>query len=469
MNFKKIGNFKIDNVEYIALMNEKCDTFYLRKENKKLFFPTEEEIIKIYKVFHFEDHILKEKYSFNAYVKFQKKLVPYVLAMSLLFSVSGCADEKDTIKKLSKNGIEVERICDSDIYNIKSVDVRKINLDDYKMAASIFGTTSIKEKCVPSNFNLEGVEQTNFESLYKTIENMSCSSEIKKVLKEAVKNIKDSELEIDLDVLNYNLSRATFKTFKKDEKSDMDGFFDPFKQEISISDELEVNSDRWKSVIIHEAIGHGMASTYVKEKAILCDPSDICITIDEEGNLKGHDNIGFSLDEALAEIITSRANLEKLNSMNSGYSTNVYYLVTLCDLVECSVSDFANYGVGYLLERMKNYGVENPLRQIMSLDLEESVRRKKIEGEELSSGMHTIIECTNDIAKKKIDSGIEFDEVYTWCSKVLNKYREYIDLVEYNGQEAIYNGKSMFVYPIIVEDYVLSEIENMKKNIKNIL
>ena len=143
------------------------------------------------------------------------------------------------------------------------------------------------------------------------------------------------------------------------------GTFDCFNHEIKLCNDIKdndkYNNDKYNLVFLHEMLGHGMTDAYYDEMKVYCSIDQPVIIKDDNGNIAGNSLYGQAFTEAMAQIITVTAlNKQLTKERISYYDLCMVQLLMLCEDNNCSIVDYANNGVNYLTDKMKENDINDP-------------------------------------------------------------------------------------------------------------
>ena len=190
MKLRVIGSINYKNKNYCVLINKRLDRYYaILDENNNLLPLSLEEYLEI------KNYVIKNSLSnnkavrigdtvdINPMVKIGKKLVPLVLAINIMLSMSGCANGKSgALDVFSDNGIEIStNIDDTDMYYINSIDNSKLSEDNkLGISKSFLEDCSYDVSCTPNELsNYIKYEEITWDDVIKAIkDNKNITDEI---------------------------------------------------------------------------------------------------------------------------------------------------------------------------------------------------------------------------------------------------------------------------------------------------
>lgn len=448
------SKFRYNNSEYLLLINNKCQRFYLKINNNNVDYVTMEEYININNTLFSAKFLTGYKrIEVKPLIKIKNKLISLSLATSILLSLSGCAKGNDkTINGLSEIGIETSIISnDYDIYKVTGA-----NLDNKtkygNVDFSFFSDTPFSVICTPSIFgDYVGKSNISYNDLKNTIKNNdNIPKDVKNIINEGIENLEKENFNMNYSVLDYNLERLTVEYVDPQEINNNAGIFDAYTSTAKINKEIKDKLFFSKEILIHEIIGHGSTRAYDKEKGIYCDVTVLYLNIDENGSISDAYNYGAFGVEGIADIITSIANKKKIKTNDAGYTTNVYELSTLCSSVGITVEDYANNGIEYLTNKMLEQGIDNPYQIITSLDNTALLLQQNSLIQSNSTSVFI------DYYKELSESNLDIDTL----KKSTIAYSDYVDIEKIGDLNVIIKliDEDTFdlIQPEIVTDYVNS-------------
>lgn len=376
--FRVLGKIKHRESFYLILLNKKHEKYFIKETTSGDYdYPDVEEYLELNKLYNSGFVVYGTKtINIKPMVRVKEKLVPLVVASSLLFSLVGCGTIEDTTKSLADNGIYLEDgiIKNDNLYILSKID-KGAKSNDYLDISQIKDYPYSKQ-CVPAEFSkIMGLENITYNDIRDAINgNKNIKEEDKKILLDAIDNLEKKNFNMDLAVLYYNLINLKIDYRPIDEFSNLAGYFNHFTKTAIIVDEFaednNQNKDIRKITLIHEIIGHGSTRTYFPdEDGILCDISYNSVNINEKGSITGTGTIGHTFMEAIAEMITYYGTNKEISYGDSGYIVEMYYLQALCNSNGVSMVDFANNGINYLMTKMLENNVKDPQFLIMIGDI----------------------------------------------------------------------------------------------------
>ena len=416
------GAFKYKGETYHLYIDDRCKKYFYKVVDGKLDYITLEEyiginkdIFSIHNVLNKKCHILPEPL-----IKIKNKLVPYLLVGSLLFSLTGCASGKEKTKEgLSDIGIEIEDVSDQNDYYL----ITKIDDSDKKNYGGV-DYSELKEihfskKYTPAEFGKYiGKENVSFDDLREVTKgNENIPEEIKELILSGIENLEEQDFNINYAVLYYNLKRMNVHYVYSSETFGNSGLFYYTTSEVRINNNIKNGMSNYeKKVILHEILGHGSTSAYNEEDQVLCNLTNLYLEIDESGKDSGFSIFGASLDEGMADIISSISLGRPLQQDEYGYPTFMYAISLFCSTLDISIEEFANNGINYLIDKMKEKGIANPYQLIARIDNTFTLIR---------NNMNEIIENTDlftDYIEEMHNLGVSKEKL----DKDANSYKKYV-------------------------------------------
>ena len=390
--------------------------------------------------------------------KLLKRLTSLVLCTTMLGNLVACG--KPTEEELIINPLNVSD--DYDLYSVEnSVPKFYQSLDISKYDMVMYDPYEYKGHYSVYQFNEMVSDGATNEDVIDTINNNdSMDSKLKDILITGLNNLKENNVDINLNILKYNLERIKVKhidSIKSDETM-ITAKFDAFKQEVLIDDKLAAYYD-YNKLICHEILGHGSTQAYYKEEELYFN-STVNIKRVMNGETDMYCPLGYSFDEALADYIAIKATNKKIDNatMDGIYSEQLYAFLIMCESLDITPNDYIQYGMNKVLDIVREKKLSDSLGWITNLDVK---------------NMYMI--CAN------IDTGFSFNDiVYNYMRAVMNEdstidkdkinkmtdsYKDYIIPYNYNGHEYIITGTQDLLYIDIqaVKDAIMSEYNNTHK------
>ncbi|MEE3342569.1 MAG: hypothetical protein VZS44_00580 [Bacilli bacterium] len=461
MEYKVVGGVKYKKNNYLILMNNRLDKYYVGVGENGELIPLE---LKEY--LELKDYIFRmknknnsgvmvgDKLNINPMVRIGKKLVPLVLATNIIFSLNGCGNNKNsTINELSKNGIEVTQVDNSkNLYFIDSIhtDLIKDN-NSINIEKDYFGDLDIDVTCLPSELNQYlNYGETTWDDIINIIKNnKSINDELEKLLIQGINNLDKEKYNYDLTTLRYNLENIKIEYCEDSELPDnWGGLFDPYECSIQIG-KSQVKTEKFKHILFHEIIGHGSQEAYVKtdKQKILSTNSSYYIVIESNGNISDAGKFGNSFNESFADVMACSLKGEKLDcELQVGYPSLDYYCNTVINSCNGNYSNYVNNGTEYLTEIMTENNIKDPYECITYSDLElyaincSDGNIIPYTGEYVdTSFVYIINQYIKLFIDGKLKEGYSKDEVYDYVSNLIKSNDDLIKYINMNNDKVFYS------------------------------
>lgn len=308
---------------------------------------------------------------------FKNKILPFILGSTILSTMSSCTISKSIIDKLEDNGINIEVINEypgSNIYKITSYSIDGMNKFSTKNVINDYiETVNYDVICTPSEFSkYTGEYDLTWDDIRNTLDNTDLEDEYKSIILDGLNHLEEKEFNMDLAALNYNLKNLKIEykdSFDEVLMGDIVAKFNADSQSIEINNNY-IDTPYFKRTLIHELLGHGMTNAYyINEDGlkVYCKTSMYSCII-EDDKYKGKYMLGNSLEEALAEFISYYATGEKMMYDDTMYITSEYGLLLLCESNGIKIGDYANKGIEYLINKMKDNNLGHQINYIKCLD-----------------------------------------------------------------------------------------------------
>jgi len=371
--------------------------------------------------------------------KFKNSTLSFILSTTILGTFVSCSNNIED--KLAKKGIDIEVINEyeeKDLYKMNSFNSKVIDEFD-KSKFIINNTPSVDYSilCTPIEFSKYTNEHDiSYDDIRNTINSIDIDTNIKNLLLSGINNLEGNNFNMNLDVLNYNLKRL--KVVYSDDMevgiSQAIAQYDPKDGTVIIGSEA-FDSPEFEDIFLHEVLGHGMTTAYIPEKDLLCSTSFLTCII-EDNKYKGNYEVGRALDEALAEIIRMKATNRKIDNEGTFYSPCVYSLLILLETNNISISEYANNGVEYLLEKLKENNLGKQIDFITNLDMK--LLYISVYNQDIDYTLNDMIMgYLYNVIDNKMDNGNSVDNIRNNINNVVNSYDSYIKPYKYNDLNII--------------------------------
>ena len=295
-----------------------------------------------------------------------KRIVPILVAGTTIISVAGCSSKKENkveITNTYNNAYSIEKYKDVPyLYSIKSYDTEKAKGTTYEMK-KIHKSYDIK--CTPIEFEkYTGESNITWEDVRNTINNSKFDEYHKGLLLKGINNLEDNNFNANLSALNYNIKNIEIEYVDSYQRDGILGEFNCFEHKITLAEKIE-DSKKYEEVFLHEMLGHGTTDAYLDDSKVYCSIDTPTYVTNTSNKFVGYSLYGEAFTEAMAQIIAITAlDNDLCEEYQSGYDLDMVELLMLCKDNKCSLSDYANYGVNKLIEKMKTNGIDNPYSTI---------------------------------------------------------------------------------------------------------
>ena len=470
MKYKELTRFKYNDKIFTMLLNSDGIRYFMEVlNNGHLDYPELKDFIYLSKKYN---SINRFKYKFKSFyngdikVKIKNQVVSLALASLVMFSSSSCLNDKqkdnydETISMFQKkeyDGLSLEKVdYSSNIFLVKSIDISKLDSKDFLIDPSYCYDYSYNDIVSPNEvgnyLNKTGVTS---EELISLIYNLECSSFIKETLIDGIKNIENSRININKDVLYYNLQNLKivyFDEVKDSRKSDCEmGMFDAYTHTVFL--DRKYNSEN-KDIICHEILGHGSCNLFIDESKIKCCISPRFFITDIDGRISQACDFGSSFEEGYCDIISSFATNSLVDTEKSSYGLFVYGGLTILKMSDISINEYANIGALGLLKRdSQNFSFVDKLNAISSFD----TLYLMVVNEESFALDYTddMINCYDKYITNMINRGCTIDEI---SDKVYQTEYVYVPFIKLsllrNSNPIIFSQSSENSFVMLVPEVI---------------
>lgn len=402
---------------------------------------------------------------------FNKKIIAFLLAGTTTLSLQGCSkkNNKETKSDKSLYSIELEEDAayelkqNEDIpylYDVIKYDVEKSKGKIYEMKAI---KKSYNVKCTPIEFKKYTNNQNiTWEDLKTTINKSKFNNHDKNILLEGVNNLEKNNFNIDLSVINYNIKNISIE-YKKEFEDDVLGEFDCFNHKMYLSENIK-NEKKYKVVLLHEMLGHGMTDAYIDELKVYCSIDVPTYAMDTNNNYGGYELYGNAFTEAMAQYIAILGLDQELDKEYvCTYDLNIVELLMLCKDNNCTPVEYANNGVKLLTNKMKK-NILNPHELI-------SIISRNLESVEI--GENTLVESETlmlNYFTERIDNmykeGKNIEEVNLIISELFNYSLQYVMTLKENSCDIIGVESDQVNFTRLYSSIGMYACETTQENIK---
>lgn len=366
-----------------------------------------------------------------------KRIMSLLVAGATMISVSSCSNKKDDRPEKIKeynHAYSIEKYKDIPyLYSIKSYDLEKAKGTIYEMK-KIHKSYNIK--CTPVDFGkYAGEKDITWEDVRNTINNSKFDEYHKDVLLKGVNNLEKNNFNANLSTLNYNIKNIEIEYADSYQRDGILGEFNCFEHKITLSKKIE-NQNKYKEVFLHEMLGHGSTDAYLDDSKVYCSIDTPTYVTNTKDNFIGYSLYGEAFTEAMAQIIAITALDKELSEEHqSGYDLDMVELLMLCKDNKCSISDYANYGVNKLIEKMKENGIDNPYNLIAMISYNHESAITANEMEILSEQLMYEYFCER--IDDEQNKGKTTEELNKDMQYVFGSYYDYVLTFENNNRDDI--------------------------------
>lgn len=361
--------------------------------------------------------------NFKCYLK--NRIAAVLVAGVTGISFVGCTAVKEEKEYAMGNGSYsvIQDDNSSFQYNVVMYDVDKCKNKEYELSGI---HKTYEKKCVPNEFG-KYIDSDNitWNDIRDSISNSNFDDYHKNILLKGIGNLEKNNFNMDLSVLNYNLNNISIKYKDEYDKDNILGTFDCFNHEITISNKID-DAEKYELVFLHEMLGHGMTDAYYDESCVYCSIDQPIFVIDENKNYVGNSFFGNAFEESMAQIIAITAIDKQLSTKYmSSYDLSMVELLMLCKDNNCSLVDYANNGVFFLVNKMKHNNIDDPNGIIAMTTYNLSEEEFNISSEDVM--YKYFVEVVDDC----YENGKSIKEINNRIADDFNSFNEYV--LTYNG------------------------------------
>lgn len=380
-----------------------------------------------------------------------KKLLVSVSLMGAV-AFTGCSgdigeDSKNIFTDENMEIVSVEEYVAKDYYMIKNIDNENLSSYITKELDKKIDCYNFDTLCAPSDFGkYVGEENVTWNDIRNTINGMDIEDRFKQILINGVNNLEKNEFNMSLEVLNYNLKNLTVKYVDKTQDDINTGrcaTFDQMNHEVRIYDTDVIN---FELLFTHEVLGHGMTMAFDEENRVYCDEGIMLGHINDKNKLDDINFMGKSYNECIAEIIRYYAMNEKINYDDTAYSPYVYAFILICKTCNISLVDFANNGVEYLMQEMKNSNLLNITGIIANLDynLDTTLYQHVQSDTYIENYLEMFLA---QYMQNEVDKSHNIELVTKKVNNMIDSYKTYMNVyVDSNGEKLLFVGDTAYDY-----------------------
>ena len=430
---------------------------------------------------------------------FKRRVAPFVLSCGMIPTLVGCSisttggnsysittsdkhDEK-LLKPLKKAGLIISEKKVEDNFTIYKLEN---NVPEYfaklKPASNganlynIYEAYKYSKCCSPIEFKnyLDNSTDISFDDVRNSLNNNpNIEDNIKSIILKGIDNLEKNNFNMDLTVLNYNLSNLKLEYVAKDTDLIVEVLakFEAIDNTIYINPSAK-DDELFEDILIHEVLGHGSNIAYLnKDGGIYCSPTISNIMIEDHDYILGNVVIGKTYEEGLAEYIRYKATNKKIDPNTTSYSVPLYMLLFMCKSCNLSLEDYANNGVEILIDKLQENNLGSVVHFIELLDIEFNYSAfADVEvGWEYNDILYQYLIV---YINKKYNDGFGKDAIIKNINSLCNCNKDYMELIATDGYKVVYtpnpNGDKVLAYEYVLEqvyeyvDYVFTENKTVK-------
>lgn len=414
---------------------------------------------------------------------FKRRVAPFILTAGLLPTLVGCSNTKtgsnsysittsnehdeNLLKPLKKKGFKISEIEVKDNFNIYKLEN---NISDYFNTLNgdiynIYQPFDYNKCCTPIEFKeYIGSDNITYTDIKNTLNNnTNIDSNIKDILMEGINNLENNNLDIDLTVLNYNLSNLDIEYVTIDEKDQVEimAKFEAINHRVLINPNV-LSNPLFKTILIHEVLGHASNIAYLdKDGGIYCSTTFSNVMIEGNDRIIGYNNLGTAFEEGIAEYIRYYATNEKIDPNQTSYSVGLYMLLFMTKSCNLSVNDYINNGVESLINKLQDNNLGSVVHFIELFDIEttyKSFTNREVDWTYNDIMYQYLLVYTSDL----YENGKSKDEIKNDINKLCNSNTKMMELITTeDGYKVVYtpsiNGDDVLQYEYVensVYEYV---------------
>lgn len=351
-----------------------------------------------------------------------KRCIPLLVAGTTGLTMYSCSNRKEENKKINVDNNEAYTLEQYEGYPFQ-YKVLKYNADKCKNQEYEFKPIkSYDIKCTPENFG-QYTKETNvtWDELKNTAESTNFDDYHKQLLIKGINNLQKNNFNMNLSVINYNLKNIKIKYESKYERESINGTFNCFEHEMTISDHIE-NKEEYESVFLHEILGHGMTDAYIEDSKVYCSIDQPTYIIDNEGNYVGGSFYGQAFEESMAQIIAITALDNELKpEYGCAYDMSMVEMLMILEDNNCNLVDYANKGVDYLTYKMKVNRIDDPngIIAVITYNLSET-------DSIITPSEEVMYNYFREVVDDSYEEGKSIEQIEDRVSKAFNSFGNYV-------------------------------------------
>ena len=173
-----------------------------------------------------------------------------------------------------------------------------------------------------------------------------------------------------------------------------------------------INHQNYKKNNNDEMLGYGMTLAYSSDNGrVICDLGIPSIVVNG-GNIK-YCKVGYSMNEAIVEIISSYVSGTKINYYDGMYAVPTTELLMFLKNTNIKVSEFTIKRVPYLINEQSKNSIDYPTSFINSCDSKLLATVNNFNCSSLTSEQSTYFSYLTMLVDNKRKSGVSEDEITT--------------------------------------------------------
>lgn len=419
--YKVVAKIKYKDKFFYVLVNKNCQIYFIKElSDGSIMYPNEKEFIELTEIFNKKQVLAKldfhKEYKLVPQVIMGNKTLASVLIALTLTSCSvvkaPAGDYEDPNQGSKKTEITyeippIEKVLTDGGYEFHSL----YNYDNKRIyRIHIMINVDTKTRTIEcQNFDefasyIETKAHPTYDDLIETVNsNPNITGKYKKWILEGLGNLAKNAPDLDLTVLNFNLSRLQLEEKTKEELvqmndgKEMSGLFDPEtgKAYFTKGDDLESS----KFIFFHEVLGHGISeASFERDSEPLADRlkmiKRIPVTVKDEdiekdkieistsmtvlkifgiGNNRFGGNpivsyVGQGFGEGIADQIAKYA-LDNENLQSHPYIESSEQFRIMTETVGMNLTEYISQGGAEILsKRMQENDVDDSLQYIIAND-----------------------------------------------------------------------------------------------------
>ena len=394
--------------------------------------------------------------------KLKRNTIVFTLLSAITLSGCNVSPSNGLTEDASSNGIYLESTGEDEFYSIKKLDVDSMQKNTYKIDEYDIVNYSIV--CTPDDFGkYVGESNCSYSIVKNTLSQTELPDNIKSIVLAGLDKLETLKFGVNLSVLNYNLKNLKVE-YIDDISVQVAAYFDSINHTIQLNRSVNnQTSDLYSKIVLHEILGHGMTLAYTESNGgVLCD---LAIPAIMDNNVsKNYFKVGYSMNEAIAELISCYASGKQINCMDGVYAVSTSELLMFLKSTNIKVSEFANKGVPYLVSKMHKEGIDIPMSFIHSCDIKLLSTMKGLDSSNITGAQTLMYTYLALYSTDKKEKNISDDEINNQLISIIDSYNGMIEPINIDGEITIMSG----VDAIYVNNLKESIVEYNKSNTKKL-